>query len=347
MHPEHQFVFLFDRPFDPGFIFSDNITPLVVWPPTRHPILSLFWFECRIPAILRKRKAGLFVSTDGYLSLRTNVPQAVVTHDINFVHRPGDLPWFIAMFYNRFFPKYAQKAVRLATVSSYSKSDIVKEFGIDAGKVDIVPNGCNPLYKPISDLEKTGIRQKYAGGKPYFLFVGALHPRKNLKGLLDAFEQYRKSGNPDTRLIIVGAKMFKTGSISETLEKMEYGKEVIFTGRISSEELRLVYGGALALVFVPFFEGFGIPVIEAMSAGVPVICSDTTSLPEVGGDAVLYVSPSHPEQITAAMRKLTEDENLRSTLIEKGLARAKEYSWDNSAQKLWEFIEKTIRQIAR
>ena len=344
MHPEHQFVFLFDRPYDPGFIFSENVRPLVIWPPTRHPVLSLFWFECRLPAILRKLKADVFVSTDGYLSLRSRIPQAVVMHDINFVHRPEDLPWFIAKFYNIFFPKYAAKAAGLATVSAYSRDDIACKFGMNACNIDVVPNGCNPVYKPISDFEKASIRQKYTDGKPYFLFVGALHPRKNIKGLLNAYEIYRKTTGRDTKLVIVGAKMFKNGSISGTLDSMESGEDVIFTGRIPSEELRLVYGGALALVFVPFFEGFGIPVIEAMSAGVPVICSNTTSLPEVGGDAVVYVSPGHPEQIASAMNNITGDETLRNTLIGRGLARAKEFSWDNSAVKLWEFIERTIRQ---
>jgi glycosyltransferase involved in cell wall biosynthesis len=345
-HPGHQFVFLFDRAYDPEFIFSDNVTPVVAWPPTRHPILSLFWFECRIPYLLRKYKADLFVSTDGYLSLRSSIPQVVVMHDINFVHRPQDLPWFISLFYNRFFPKFARKAIRLATVSAYSKADIVAEFNISPENTDIVHNGSNRMYRPSSEDEKSAIREKYTGGHSYFLFVGALHPRKNVTGLLQAFERYRQHTSTETKLVIVGGKMFKTGKISEILESMVSKNEVIFTGRIPSEELRQVYGGALALVFVPFFEGFGIPVIEAMSSGIPVISSNTTSLPEVGGEAAIYVDPDRIDQISSAMHQVSSDSQLRKTMIEKGLLHAKQFSWDKSAEQLWACIEKAFHQTA-
>lgn len=338
-HPEHSFIFLFDRPYDPDFIFAENVTPIVVGPPTRHPLLSLFWFECRIPAILKKYQADLFVSTDGYLSLRTKTPQVVVMHDINFVHRPEDLPWLVARFYNRFFPRYARKAIKIATVSQYSKLDISENLGIDSNKINVVYNGSNPRFKPIPEEEKKAVRAHYTGGRSYFLFVGALHPRKNIIGLLKAYEQYRSESEGGEKLVIVGGRMFKTGAITETLGNMQFKKDVVFTGRVSEEELRKLYAGALALVFVPFFEGFGIPIVEAMASGIPVIASDTTSLPEVGGDAVLYTDPFQVEKISEAMCRISEDELLRKSLIEKGLVWAARFNWDDSARDLWKTIE--------
>ncbi len=121
------------------------------------------------------------------------------------------------------------------------------------------------------------------------------------------------------KLLIVGGKMHKTGEIFIILEKLSFKEDVIFAGRVSDEELHKIYGAAFALAFVPFFEGFGVPVIEAMSAGTPVICSSTTSLPEVGGDAVLYVNPDNIEQIADAMLKLNDNPELRAKLIEKAL----------------------------
>lgn len=338
-HPEHQFIFLFDRPFDAEFVFADNVTPVVVWPPARHPLLWYLWFEWRIPAILKKYRADLFVSTDGYLSLRTKIPQVLVMHDINFVHRPKDLPWLTAKYYNYFFPKFARKANRLATVSEFSRNDIASSFGIDPARIDVVYNGCNTIYSPLSQEEIETVRRKYSSGEPYFLYVGALHPRKNIVGLLTAFEQYKTATGGSEKLLIVGGQMFKTKTISEKLSHMNSKADVVFTGRILTSELKQVLGGALALTFVPFFEGFGIPVIEAMAAGIPVICSNTTSLPEVGGNAVLYVHPENTEAISEAMQRISNDKELRITLVEKGHLQRRKFNWDGSAAKLWETIQ--------
>ena len=166
-HPEHQFIFIFDRPYNEEFVFSGNVTPVVVSPPTRHPILWYFWFEWRIPRILRKYKADLFLSPDGYLSLRTRVKQLAVIHDINFAHRPKDLPFLYALYYNYFFPRFARRAARIATVSYYSKEDIVRTYHINPDKIDVVYNGVNKLYTPTSAEEQAATRNKYADGIPY------------------------------------------------------------------------------------------------------------------------------------------------------------------------------------
>ncbi len=178
-HPEHQFIFIFDRPFSKDFIFSENVVPVVIGPPTRHPILWYFWFEFQIPRVLKKYKADLFLSPDGYLSLRTEVPQLAVIHDINFVHRPEDLPWLKAKYYNYYFKKFAKIARRLATVSFYSKEDISRSFKVDYDKIDVVYDGINQIFTPTSEEERKATRNKYTEGFPYFLFV-VLHHLQNL-----------------------------------------------------------------------------------------------------------------------------------------------------------------------
>jgi len=273
------------------------------------------------------------------LSLNTRVRQLAAIHDINFVHRPKDLPWLKAKYYNYFFPRFAKKARRIVTVSFYSKEDIIRSYKLPHDKVDVVYNGINSLYTPINEEEKLAIKLKYTEGKDYFLFIGSLHPRKNICGLLRAYDAFRTSIDTDVKLIIAGGEMFKTADIEKTYHGMRHHKDVVFTGRISTEELHLVLGGAMALTFVPFFEGFGIPVIEAMSAGVPVICSNTTSLPEVGGDAVLYVDPFVQSQITEAMIRIVEDVELREKLIKKGFKQKDKFSWDKTAELLWGSIQ--------
>lgn len=337
-HPEHQFLFIFDRPFSPEFIFAGNVTPIVLSPPTRHPFLWYIWFELQIPRILKKYKADLFFSPDGYLSLTTNVKQVAAIHDINFAHRPKDLPWLKAKYYNYFFPLFARKARRIVTVSSFSKKDIHKTYNIENDKIDVVYNGINTLYTPTSEGERLIARAKYSDGKDYFLFIGSLHPRKNITGLLFAYDAFRSSIESDVKLLIVGESMFKARDIEMTFEGMRFRSDVVFTGRLGNEALHQVLGASLALTFVPFFEGFGIPVVEAMNAGVPVICSNTTSLPEVGGDAVLYADPFVVSEITDAMVKLYQDKELRESLIEKGFRQKEKFSWDKTAGLLWKSI---------
>jgi len=342
-HPEHEFIFIFDRPYNQDYVFAENVEPVVVGPPTRHPVLWYLWFDYRIPKVLKKYKADVFLSPDGYLSQRTDVPQLGVIHDINFVHRPDDLPWLKAKYYNHYFPRFARIAKRLSTVSFYSKEDISRSFKVDYDKIDVVYDGINQIFEPISEEEKIKVRNKYTGGADYFLFVGALHPRKNVSGLLRAFDAFKSVDGKSTKLVIVGGQMHKTGDIFETFENMRFKKDVVFTGRVPTSELHDIFGGALALTFVPFFEGFGIPVVEAMSAGIPVICSNTTSIPEVGGNAVLYADPLKIDQITDAMLKIEKDAELRQELIQKGFIQKDKFSWDETARLLWMSVEKALQ----
>lgn len=341
-HPEHEFIFIFDRLWSEEFIFSDNVTPVVIGPPARHPFLFYIWFEFQIPKVLKRFEADLFLSPDGYLSLKTKIPQLAVIHDISFVHRPGDLPWLKSRYYNYFFPRFAREAKRIATVSNYSKNDITRSFNIDASKIDVVFNGMNTAYTPTPFENQEATREKYILGNEFFLFVGALHPRKNIKGLLKAFDAFKMQDKKDIKLLIVGGQMHKTGEMYETYKKMRYKNDVIFTGRVLTSELHSIFGAALALTFVPHFEGFGIPVVEAMSAGVPVICSNTTSLPEVGGNAVIYANPFKTDQITEAMRQIANEPELRKKMAEKGFEQKKKFSWDKTAELLWTSIEKAL-----
>ena len=338
-HPEHKFYFLFDRKYSDKFIFSDNITPIILNPPARHPILWYIWFEFSVKKVLKRLKADLFLSPDGYLSLSSKTKQIPVIHDINFVHRPEDLPFSTRKYYNYFFPKFAKKAFKIATVSEYSKLDIASEYEIQNNKISVVYNGCNEMYKPIPENKKVGIKQRYSNGKDYFIFIGTLHPRKNIARLFLAFEKFKKETNSDFKLMIVGTKMFLTKDIEDAFAKSKFKDDIIFTGRLSPEDLHNVLASAFAMTFVPLFEGFGIPLIEAMNCDVPLISSNTTSLPEVAGKSAIFVDPFKIDEIKNAMIKITSDNKLRNELIEKGRKRKELFSWDKTAEKLWNIIE--------
>jgi glycosyltransferase involved in cell wall biosynthesis len=339
-HPEHQFIFFFDRPWHEEFIFSDNITPVALFPPSRHPFLWYWWFEFSVAAALKKYKADLFLSPDGYLSLSTDVPQIPVIHDLNFEHYPQDLPYLYSKYYRHYFPKYAKKAVRIATVSEFSKNDIAQQYGIAADKIDVVYNGCNENFKPVSAEVKEETKMKFSKACPYFVYVGAQHQRKNLQNLFRAFDEYKKEDS-NYKLLISGQKKWWTSEMEEAYSGMHYKDDVIFTGRLSEEYLVNVLASSEALVYVSYFEGFGIPVVEAMRCNVPVICADTTSLPEVAGKAALLVNPFEVNEIASAMKKLTTDNQLRAQLIREGQEQSKQFTWDATADKLWQTIVKT------
>lgn len=341
-HPEHRFYFIFDRSWSEEFIFSENVTPVKLFPPTRHPVLWYIWFEWSLPRLLKKLKVDLFLSPDGYLSLKTRIPSIAVIHDLNFHHRPEDLPYLVGLYYRHFFPRYARKAVRIVTVSEFSKKDIAQVYQIPQARIDITPNGANPLYKPLQEGEIAEVRERYTGRKPYFIFIGALHPRKNLPRLLQAYEMFRQQTGLDWKLMIVGGRMFGNRELEQVLLKMEYQSDVIFTGRLPAEELHQVLGAAYALVFVPLFEGFGIPLIESMYCDVPVITSNVTSMPEVAGDAAVYADPLITDSIAGAMINLAANQGLYQDLIMKSRLRRQLYSWDITAEKLWESIEKAM-----
>jgi glycosyltransferase involved in cell wall biosynthesis len=341
-HPEVKFYFLFDRLFSEEFIFSDNIEPIVIGPPTRHPVLWYFWFEYQIPKIIRRLKPDLFVSPDGYLSLRGKVKSLPVIHDINFLHYPKDLPWSSRLFYNYFFPKYAKNANRIATVSEYSKTDMCKNYGVDNEKVDVLYNGSNQVYKPVSPATSEEVKREYTNGNNFFIFIGSLHPRKNVANMLKAYEKFREKNSDRVDFVIIGEKFFMTKDIKHAWESMMFKNDVYFIGRMEPERMRDLLASAIALVLVSKLEGFGIPVIEAYNCGTPAILSNVSSLPEVGANAALYADPFSIESITKAMSKMVNEEGLRDSLAAHCPKIAARYSWDKTAERFWDSITKTI-----
>ncbi len=342
-HPEHRFYFIFDREYDPSFLFSDNITPVVLYPQARHPLLYYTWFEMAIPKLLKNLNPDLFFSPDGFLSLKTPVKSMTVFHDLNFEHYPEDIPYWTRRFYRHYFPKYAAKAARIATVSTFSKNDIVDQYGVNPDKIDVVYDGWNELYIPLNKVQKAHYREKFTKGKPYFIFIGTLHPRKNLVNLFKAFDLFKKSNPSDVKLLIVGAKKWWTGDIDTAYNRMNFSDDVIFTGRMNIDDLTGALGAALALTYVSYFEGFGIPIVEAFQCDVPVITSNVTSMPEVAGDAAIYVNPFSPESIAEALYKAYQYESIRNDLAARGRKRKDLYSWQKTADRLWESIEKAVK----
>lgn len=337
-HPQHHFILIYDRQTPSWFPHSSNVTEKVLYPSARHPLLWWIWFEFSLPRLLKKLQPDVFVSMDGYLPLKTDIPKLPVIHDLAFEHFPEDVPRTTSLYYRYFFPRFAQEASRIATVSEYSKQDIVSRYHIDPKKIDVVYNGANADFEPISADRQQQQREELIGGSPYFIYVGALHSRKNIARLLRAFDRFREEDQHNHKLVLVGRKAWKRTEMERAYEAMKHRQDVIFTGMVERDRLKEYLASAKALCYVSYFEGFGIPLLEAFHAEVPVITANVSSLPEVGGDAALYVDPFDIESIAQQLKRMANDPQLRQTLIENAKTQRTHFSWQKTADRLWEAV---------
>lgn len=335
-HPEHEFHLVFDRKPDPQFFFSDKTVIHVVGPPARHPWLFYLWYEWQIPRLVKRISADFFFSPGPLTSTRLRIPNAVTLHDLNFVHFPQDLPSSISYYLNKWTPRFAHAATRVYTVSQFSKDDMVQTLGIDPSRVEVIHNGASAVFKPAAAEGIRSIREKYTQGIPYFVFVSSIHPRKNLVRLLQAFEQFRHECEQPYRLLVVGERFWQNSALDSAWREMKHREDVLFAGAMEQQELVRVISAATALTYVSYFEGFGIPLIEAFQAGVPVIAAKATALPEVGGDAPIWVNPMSSSDIARGMHELVRDPKVAEACIQRGFERAAMFSWDNAAENMWD-----------
>ncbi len=343
-NPEVEFLILCDKNFNENYFDLNNVLKYKIFPPFRHPLLYFFYLELILPFFLKKHKPDIFVSVDGFLSILSSCVQLPVIHDLNFEYYPKDLKLKNRLYYRFFFKKFARKAKRIATVSEYSKNDIVKLYGIDSSKIDVVYLGVDSSFSPLTGYEIQNTREKWSNGKPYFFFIGSMYPRKNIKRLIEAFNLFKLHTKSDHKLLLGGAILWGKSEIEDIFANSQYKEDIIFTGRLSDRELQFVLGASFTLTYVSIFEGFGLPIIEAMQCGVPVICSNVTSMPEIAGNAAVLIDPLSIESIADGMEKLYKDDALRSNLIERGYIQHKQFTWNRTADLFWNSIKKALEE---
>ena len=279
---------------------------------------------------------------EGFLCLSTKCKQLPIIYDLNFEHQPKDLPFRNRIYFRTFYPKFSRKANRIATISEYSKNDISKTYKIALNKIDNVSCGVKENFRPLNEQIKHATRLKYTGNEEYFFFIGSMHPRKNIVRLLKAFEVFKKNTNAPIKLVLAGNIFWGDETVQSVVSTMAAKNDIVFTGRVSDDELVQLLGSAFALTFVPTFEGFGLPIVEAFQSEVPVICSNTTSMPEVAGNAALLVDPLNVEDIADKMNFLWRNQLLKIELIEKGQLQKNLFTWKRTSELLYNSIQKCI-----
>lgn len=343
-YPEHRFIFFFDRKFNAEFIFSSNILPVVIYPQARHPWLWYTWFEISIHRALKKYRPDLFFSPESFICSKAAVPQVAVIHDLNFEHFPQYMPAQVARYYSKWSRIAAQNAKRIGTVSEFSRQDIVKTYNINIEKTDVLYNGIHDLYKPLSAAEQEQVRNQYTLGCRYIIYTGSLHQRKNTANMVRAFAQYKKKYGGELKFVLVSDRSKMEGDLQLALSEIGIEKDLIFTGRLSAKALAQLTASAEAMMYVSFFEGFGIPVIEAMRCGVPVITSSVSCLPEISGNAALCVDPHSVNAITGAMEQVLQHQEFAEQLKQKGKIRQQDFSWDKTASLTWQSLQLVLAE---
>lgn len=350
-HPEHEFYFLFDRKPDPAFIFAPNVKPLVLFPQSRHPILWYIFVEISIPIVLKKYDIDLFISPDGFIPTKKIAKQGRkgksitfvnVIHDLSFEHFKGFIKPSHERYYRHYFPLFAKAADKVITVSEFSKKDIIELYKLGPTKIEVVYNAANQSYKPLSCVEKDEVRLRYTASCPFFIYVGSVHKRKNVLKMLQAFDMFKAATGLPHKFVLVGTNMWKDRKMEEEYKKLHCFEDTLWLGRVEPQELNTLVASAEALMYASIFEGFGIPIVEAFAAETAVITSNVSSMPEVGGDAVLYVDPYSVESISDGMCRIVSDTAYRNELISKGRIRKELFSWDKSADKFWQVIEDSL-----
>ena len=298
-----------------------------------------------IPMALRRERADLFHAPHYVLPPLVNCRTVVTIHDCIHLMFPEYLPGRWAYGYARTSMWIAtHKSNRVLTVSETSKLDILRRFRIPPNKITVVHNAIDDRFlEPPSDEEMERVRIRYQLRDPFALYVGNIKPHKNLERLIDAFDRVRKQpGHETLKLVIIGDEISKYQGLRRAVHQHKLHKHVRFFGFVGMDTLSALYRLAGVFVFPSLYEGFGLPPLEAMASGTPVITSNVSSLPEVVGDAAILIDPYEADAIADAMRRVLTDPALRASLRERGLARVREFSWERSIARVREIYGEVL-----
>jgi glycosyltransferase involved in cell wall biosynthesis len=302
----------------------------------RHPF-GIVWVQSTLPSRLARWGADVLLAALTIGPARGDVPFVSTVHDLTPLTNPE---WHAARTLLGFIPLWertVERAARFVCVSETTARDLVARYPETAPRVRVAPNGVEAgFFTPAPDgsadaLQRT--RQRYAGGRPYILYLGTLEPRKNVEALVVACERLwgRRRSRPD--LVLAGGAGWKTAGLHRRIVRSAYRDKIHVTGYAPREAARELYRAAEAFAYPSLAEGFGLPVLEAMACGIPVVASTADALVEVGGDAALYAPPRSPEELSRRLERILEDAELRARLREAGPRRAARFTWDEAAER--------------
>jgi glycosyltransferase involved in cell wall biosynthesis len=321
-----------------------NITvKRVWWLPSKMYGLHRHYLHFLPLELLMPVKADAMVFSDfGCPTTIQKVPKLAVIHDLAYKIHPEYVVAKHAQFLDKLVKHTLKNASRVIAISESTKKDLIEEYQYDAGKIDIIsPAVDGNFYKPANDKEVAIVKQKYGIDGDYILFLSTLEPRKNVASIIKAYDLLAPELRAKYKLVLAGKKGWLDDEIEALCEKM--GEQVIRTGRVETSEKPALYSDASVFAFPSAYEGFGIPILEAMACGTPVITSNVSSMPEVASDAAIIVDPHNTHDIVEALTKVLTDAELAKQLKRDGLQRAKEFTWQKSGEKLATLLRRVTK----
>jgi glycosyltransferase involved in cell wall biosynthesis len=323
---------------------QDNFTNVKVKTPLK---IHFFWEQIYLPLHTLFKNFDILhfpISAPSYFQL-SSTKVIVTVHDLTFILYPETMTKISQLYWSFFMKRGIKTAKRIIAVSKSTKDDLIKHYNIAEEKVKVIPEALTHNFSsslPTNNFQS--VKDKYGLPEKYLLYVGTLEPRKNIKRLLQAFYKVKSKKKFSHKLVIAGKKGWMFSDIFETVKKLGLENEVIFTDFVLDKDLPGIYLGAEVFVFPSLHEGFGLPPLEAMFYGIPVLTSNSSSLPEVVGDAGILVNPQDPDDIANGILRLLGDQQLRNRLKEKGLQRAHNFSLERMAKKTLEVYEEVTNE---
>jgi glycosyltransferase involved in cell wall biosynthesis len=307
-------------------------------------IYNIIWMQIILPVKLYREKIDVMFCPAYLAPLLAPCPVIVTIHDTAFVKYPETCDTLFKVYLKALLPLVIKRAKKILTVSVSAKEEIVGLLNAPENKVKSIYNGCGSKYRVINDDNRIReIKDRYGLPAHYILNVGTLEPRKNLEMLIEAYKEVKMQKGVEQKLVLTGSRGWYYENIMARINESGLQNDVIFSGFVAEEDMPCLYNGADLFVYPSLYEGFGIPVVEAMACGCPVITSNCSSLPEVAGDAAILVDPRDSSAIASAIWQALSDEKSRDVLRSKGIEQAKKFTWEKTVQEVWEGISETVR----
>lgn len=290
--------------------------------------------QLSLPTMIKKNRLDIFHTPHFNIPLFSPVKKMVTIHDLIPLIFPGARSSWLSRTYYRFMnSQVVKKAGKIIAVSKNTERDLLKFFKVPEGKIEVIYEAVSGRFKPVNDVKSLEeIKKKFNITKRFLLYVGLKELHKNLVSLIKILEILKKKMGLDIQLVIVGKRDPRFTQAEETAKELDLEGDVLFLGEVSDEDVVLLYNAAQIFLFPSLYEGFGLPPLEAMACGTPVISSNTSSLPEVLGDAAILINPRDIDEWAKKIRKVLTDEDLRKKLKQKGLGRVKQFSWEKAAR---------------
>ncbi len=325
---DDEFFLYTNRPIPFELGLGDNFRTVLVNKP--YPRWQL-WYQIGLPRQIRRDRIQLYHDPVYLLPFRLGVPGIITIHDLSGLVMPHFHRKKVAMT-SKLIPYSVRKAKRIIAVSEFTKSEIVRLFPAAEDKITVIYEAASDDFVPVTDINRLNlVRRKYRLPEKFVLFVGTLEPRKNLVGIMKAYARIR--AEIPHSLVVVGGRGWKYSNIYKLLSSLNIEENVIFTGFVDASDMPAIYSMADIFAYPSFYEGFGLPVLEAMACGTPVLTSNTSSLPEVAGDAAILVNPNSVDDISEKLLMLAKNEDIRKDLSRRGIENARMFSWEKAARE--------------